>query len=363
MRVRKILCLGVEASSRNAKLLAQDLVSLQSQIYHMTKLVNFLDQHPDAGHTNYELNRFGMNLAEQIKTELREHPSKKAVKFYVDLLDECWKLNNYELGARVYQGIHDAITRDEVVLPPGVYDMPLENPKDKEARAVINAILQKTKKWADLKDKLFPSAKESKELYITHLEQEAAFIPSIQALMNFIAIRLDNAKNIIIDHEVLPADKYTRLLEIKNEILNELIFIEEIILKCMPTPQSLHFPVLEKTFEKQLALKFRPTAKSCGEELDKILKLSEFKSKEKKVSIDVPAEEAGSSAKLFARSPRKKKRVQVHKVEVSDIDIVVYRGIPIDIKSIDRKKKDDTSPRGEEPETPKSPSSSPGRKG
>lgn len=276
MRRKQVLGLDISPTSGSAKKLAQDLVSLQSQIYHMTLSINLLDMDSNPGHTNYELNKFGLALAREIKNDLRDHPSKDIVKFYVNLLDECWNQRNYELGARVYQGINDAIKRDEIVLQKGVFELPPEDLAVKDSRKKIEGFLGKIKKWAELSDKHFPTSAASKELYEDHLRAKQLFVPSIEAVMNFIAIRLDNVKSIHIDDKIPNQDKYTRLTEIKKEILDELNFIKKITSDALPKQQVLHFSSLEKKFSKQLSPKFSPVRMSPEEQLNNLLKLNEF---------------------------------------------------------------------------------------
>lgn len=329
MRDRNNSVFGIPISRDNAKKLAQDLVILQASIYRKTSKAAFLDHDPAQGHTNYELHKFGQVLAREIKNDLRNLTSHKKLQFYVFLLDECWKQNNYELGARVYQGINDAIKRDEFVLQKGDFEIPQEDAEIKKVRDEITKKLSKVRLWKKLENKVFPNSASSKALYLQHLNERTPFVPSAQAIMNFIAIRLDNAKNILRDDDALPHVKYNRMQEVKKEISSELDFIERVIKAGMPASQKMNFPSLEEKFADQLTMNISNLNLPIDQILDEKLGLHELKEvlnsenrqhqKQKRVHLKPeyqkkPAkEQAAPHSRFFQSQSKRQKRVFLKK--------------------------------------------------
>lgn len=232
------LLLGVldpAISKGGADRLASYLTQAQAMILRYTRPSDFLDQSSEEGHLNYELNRFGVRLAQDIKAHLRANPAdKKLLQFYINVAEACVKKNNEEIAARVLQGIRSAALRDEVDLPPGVYEFPEEEAEIKAVRDQLKETMNAVKAWQNWENYQFHEAAACKDLYKQYMAAGEKFIPGIQALMSMVAIRLENAKNLLLEKDVDPRKKIERLQGIKLEILLELNFIGNILSQYLP---------------------------------------------------------------------------------------------------------------------------------
>lgn len=307
MRVRQpytLMGLNITPCKTNAKKLAHDLAQLQAKLYRQIGKEDFLDQDPSEGHLNFELNKFGIALQETIKNDLRAHPEKPLVEFYVNLLAVCWAEKNFELAARVYCGINNATSLDEVDVEPDVYEVPPEDPIVKETRSTLKVMLEQVKEWGALSNLAFPTPVKAKELYGKLLNEDAKFIPSIQALMNYIAIRLDNAGSLYLDDKITDAAKLKRLFEMKDEILKELFFIEGLLGRCLPRQAKLNFVKLETIFGKSLTMILQPPKLSSSDLLDEKLKISKLKSSMPQYANESKTAEPVKQRKVFRKSPR-----------------------------------------------------------
>ena|SRR3990167_557362 len=302
--------------------LAHDLTQLQAKVFRQADKQDFLDQAPEEGHLNYELNKFGIAVQQAIKADLRANPERSLFQFYVYLLEACHAAHNFEIAARVCGGMNDAIFRDAAA--PGVFEFQEEGKAVKQARAALKSHQEKITGCVELMNIAFPTPAKAKDIYGRLIESKTAFIPSIQAVMNYIAIRLDNAGSCYIDDNVSPENKLSRLKEMKEEILQELDYIFSLFDRLPPEKpeKPLHFESLVDLFDASLQMNLDPPLYSPSEMLSEKLKINKLEAEsESKADVKNNAQSQPVMAKkVFTKSPRCPNLTRLFSVRVEDKD-------------------------------------------
>jgi hypothetical protein len=272
----KIMGLDIAANSKNAEKLAHDLIQCQANLFRQTNLRDFLFTDAGAGFINFELNKFGCAIEAAIKKDLREvSPAslKKYLDFYVNVLKVCCQSKDYEIAVRVLNGINNAMLKDM----PENYSLtettlPEEDKQTESVRKTIRAKLSEMELWQQLANAEYPPPPKCKKIFQEHMANQEKFLPSIQALINFITIRLDNLKSCRLDSSLPLEIKSARLEEMKTEIHDELAFIERILEGYLPESDDLNFKELREKFAEQLQLKLNSHPETEEELLDELVK-------------------------------------------------------------------------------------------
>ena len=298
---KTIMGLDIKPTKANAIKLAHDLAQLQADLFRQTSMEDFLDQSPGEGHLNYELNKFGVAVQQAIKADLRSNPEKTFFEFYVNVLQACHAANNYEIAARVCCGINDALLMDEI--NTDAFELPVEDVEVKQVRDTLRLSQKKVKGWGELRDVELPAPAKAKDIYSKLMESQTSFVPSIQAVMNYIAIRLDNAGSCYIDESISKKAKLSRLLEMKDEILRELFFISNLF-EHLPKKTLLHFGSLSDLFDSSLKMILHPPQGSSSTMLDEMLKINQLKAGMPNAVSDNEKKKSVTIKKVFRKSPR-----------------------------------------------------------
>lgn len=276
LRKGKILGRRMDLDIENVHKLASDLSVLQADVFRQTRIEHYLDHDASEGHTNFELNKFGVALQRAIKADLREHPKKRYLEFYITLMTVLYDMRNYELAARVHAAINDALMRDHCEPKPGEFEFPPEDKKIKRVRDALSIQLDTLPCAAQFHGMRFPIGEKARTLYHGHIEQNQSFVPMIEILFKFISMILegDQLSASDVKHRETNEEKLARLMMVTRNVGAELNSIIRIIKQLLPKDQArLHFDWLRKKFKHELSLNLDLQPSSVRDQLRKILKV------------------------------------------------------------------------------------------